>query len=171
MTRYTVRPARGGDARTIAEIHAQATHAGLAATGAPANPEAGIEKRRAFWRAAVEHAEPILHVVLGGEEVVGFVGYDRCRDEGTPPTTGEIWVLHVLPSHWGRGAGDALCKAALEGLSEEGCTESVAWVPLVNERALAFFERAGFEREAGASKTVTWNGVELQEARLRLAVE
>ena len=57
--------------------------------------------------------------------------------------------------------------AAREGLLEEGCTEVTAWVPLCNDRALRFFELAGFKRELNTAKTVTISGVKLEEIRLR----
>jgi hypothetical protein len=50
---------------------------------------------------------------------------------------------------------------------EEGCTEVTLWVPLRNERALRFFELAGFKRELGTAKTATVGGVKVEEIRLR----
>jgi ribosomal protein S18 acetylase RimI-like enzyme len=101
---------------------------------------------------------------------VGFVGFDRSRDKGTPPTTGEIWVIQVLRSHWGQGAGLALWDAAREGLVEEGCTQVTAWVPLRNERAIRFHELAGFKRDMTTAKTVVVGAVKLEEVRLSRAL-
>ena len=63
-----------------------------------------------------------MQVAVQGDEVVGFVGFDRSRDPKTPSTTGEIWSIYVRPEHWGKGVGVALWDAAREGLEEEGCT-------------------------------------------------
>ena len=98
--------------------------------------------REAKWREAIEFSEPQVHVAVLGDEVVGFVGFDRSRDAKTPSTTGEIWAIYVKPEHWGKGVGVALWDAAREGLEEEGCTLVTVWVPLRNDRAMRF-HRAG----------------------------
>jgi ribosomal protein S18 acetylase RimI-like enzyme len=101
---------------------------------------------------------------------VGFVGLDRSRDPKSKPTTGEIWALYVTPAHWGRGAGLALWDAAREASEEEGFTELTLWALLRNERALRFYELAGFKRELPSARTVPVGGVRLEEIRLRRAL-
>src|SRR5688500_16455957 len=108
MPDYEVRPATLRDAKAIAEIHvtsARAAYAGILPEGqlsalAPST-------REAKWRDAIEFSEPQVHVAVLGEEVVGFVGFDRSRDPKTPSTTGEIWALYLKPEHWGKGVGVA----------------------------------------------------------------
>jgi GNAT superfamily N-acetyltransferase len=167
MPSYQVRAAVAADAPQVASVHADSSHAayeGLAPAGAPSLP---IERRRAFWRDAIEFGEPLVQVALDGDKVIGFVGYDRSRDPHSKATTGEIWALYVEPSRWGQGAGLALWDAAREGLLEEGCTEVTLWIPLCNERALRFMELAGFKRELSSAKTAVVGGVKLEEIRLR----
>jgi len=43
-------------------------------------------------------------------------------------------------------------------------------VPLRNERALRFFELAGFKRELGSAKTAMLGDVKVEEIRLRRAL-
>jgi GNAT superfamily N-acetyltransferase len=167
MSSYQVRPAVERDAEQVAAIHANSSHAAYAGVAPEAPQSLPIEKRRAFWRDAIEYGEPLVQVATEDGRAVGFVGYDRSRDPKSRPTTGEIWALYVEPSHWDRGAGLALWDAAREGLVEEGCTEVTAWIPLCNDRALRFFELAGFKRELNTAKTVTISGVKLEEIRLR----
>ncbi len=167
MSSYPVRHAVAADAAQVALVHANSSHAayeGLAPAGSQSLP---IERRRAFWRDAIEFGEPLLQVALDADKVIGFVGYDRSRDPKSKPTTGEIWALYVEPSYWGRGAGLALWDAAREGLLEEGCTEATLWIPLCNDRALRFAELAGFKRELNSARTATVGGVKLEEIRLR----
>jgi len=152
---FEVRAATQRDARAIAAIHQ--------AEGLAGRPTID-------WREAIEFSEPQVQVALDGGQVVGFVGFDRSRDKGTPPTTGEIWVIQVLRSHWGRGAGLALWDAAREALIEEGCTRVTAWVPLRDERAIRFHELAGFKRDMSTAKTVVVGGVKLEEVRLSRAL-
>ena len=106
-------------------------------------------------------------MAVEGDKIVGFVGFDRSRDEKTRPTTGEIWAIYAVPSHWSQGVGVALWDAARDGLAEEGCTTVTAWVPLRNERALRFHELAGFKREMTTAKTAIIGGVKIEEVRLK----
>ena len=173
MSSYSVRHATSRDAKAIAEIHVatwQAAYKDLM-------PEEylskiTVEKRQAYWREAIEFSEPQLLVATEGEQIVGFVGFDRSRDAGTKSTVGEIWALYVSPEHWGKGAGLALWDGAREGLKEEGCTQVTLWVLLRNERALRFYEQAaGFKREMPSLKTVSFGSVKLEEIRLKRAVD
>ncbi len=148
---YEVRPARLSDAKAIADIDAKTSHA--------------------YWREAIEFNEPQIYMALDLGEVIGFVGFDRSRDKGTPQTTGEIWAIHVVASHWGKGVGLALWDAAREGLLEEGCTTVTLWLALSNERALRFFELAGFKREMASIKTVPMGSVRIEEIRLKRSLE
>src|ERR1700741_2708585 len=113
MSDYEVRPAVLRDAKAIAEVHAVSARAAYA----DILPEDQLRAlapgtREAKWRQAIEFAEPQVHVAVQGDEVVGFVGFDRSRDPKTPSTTGEIWALYVKPEHWGKGVGVALWDAA-----------------------------------------------------------
>ena len=126
--------------------------------------------REAKWREAIEFSEPQVRVAVQDDEVVGFVGFDRSRDPKTPSTTGEIWALHIKPEHWGRGVGVALWDAAREGLEDEGCTTVTLWVPLRNDRAMRFFELAGFKREMKTAKTTALGSVKIEEIRLKRGV-
>jgi ribosomal protein S18 acetylase RimI-like enzyme len=173
MSSYSVRHATPRDAKAIAEIHVatwQAAYKDLM-------PEdylskVSVEKRLAYWKEAIEFSEPQLLVATDGDEIVGFVGFDRSRDAGTKSTVGEIWAMYVAPAHWGKGAGLALWDGAREGLKEEGCTQVTLWVLLRNERALRFYEQAaGLKREMPSLKTVAFGSAKLEEIRLKRAVD
>lgn len=167
----TVRPATLRDAKGIAELHnASVCDAFRSATPNAPTPKAALEKPLAYWREAIEFAEPQVLVALDGERLVGFVGFDRSRDKGSPQTMGEIWFLYVAPGHWGQGVGLALWDAAREGLQEEGCTHATIWIALANERALRFHELAGFKRENTSAKTVAVGTARVEEIRLKRAL-
>ncbi len=152
MSSYQVRPAVESDAEQVAAVHANSSHAAYEGIVPEAPQTLPMGKRRSFWRDAIEYSEPQVQIALAGTEVVGFVGYDRSRDPKSKNTTGEIWAL------W---------DAAREGLLEEGCTEVTVWIPLCNDRALRFFELAGFKRELNTAKTALISGVKLEEIRLK----
>lgn len=162
-----MRPATLRDAKAIAEIHAavsQAAFKGLMGD-VPVAP-VSAESRLAYWREAIEFSEPQVHVASEDGKVIGFVGFDRSRDKGTPPSTGEVWAIYVTSLHWGKGVGLALWDAAREGLIEEGCTKVSIWLPLGNERALRFHELAGFKREMSSARTVPVGTMKMEEIRL-----
>ncbi len=168
MSTQTVRPATVRDAKAIARVHAAVTQAihrdvfGLDQLSGPS-----LDELQVYWREAIEYSEPQVQVAIEGETMVGFVGFDRSRDKGTLSTTGEIWALCVLPDHWQQGLGTALWDAANDGLKEEGCTRVTVWVPVRDERALRFFEHAGFKREMNTLKTVQAGSTKIEEIRLR----
>lgn len=168
---FEVRLATLRDAKAIADIHVSASQAAFKALFPGEQPPAvSADKSQAYWRQAIEFCEPQVQVALDGDQVLGFVGFDRSRDPGTPPTTGEVWAIYAAPSHWGQGVGLALWDAAREGLLEEGCTNVTLWVPLANERALRFHELAGFKREMTSIKTVAVGAVKVEEIRLKRAL-
>ena len=173
MSSCLIRPATMRDAKAIAEIHASAA-AGAdsdAAAKALSKGAPSIDRQQVFWREAIEFGEPQLQVACEAEKVIGFVGFDRCRDKGTPPTMGEIWSIYVLPSHLDQGVGLALWDAAREGLLEEGCSEVSVWIALGNERALRFHQLAGFKRELSSARTVPAFGARVEEIRLRRKID
>lgn len=171
MSSYLVRPATVRDAKTIADIHIASSRAAYQGLLPDEQLNAlSADKREQFWRDAIQFMEPQVQVASSDGLVVGFVGFDRSRDKGTPSTCGEIWAIYVHPEHWDKGAGVALWDAANDGLKEEGCTKVTVWVPVRNERALRFHERAGFKREMTSLKTVAVGAVKLEEIRLKREV-
>src|SRR5215213_7574477 len=118
MPSYHVRPAVDSDAQEVANVHADASRAAYADVAPDAQQSLPIEKRRAFWRDAIEYGEPLVQVALEGDRLIGFVGFDRSRDPKSKPTTGEIWAIYADPSHWDKGVGLALWDGAREGLIE-----------------------------------------------------
>jgi GNAT superfamily N-acetyltransferase len=171
MSRYQVRSAIPRDAMAIADIYAAAVKASYT----DLVPEELLSslfasKRQGYWREAIEMGEPQIQVATEGDQVVGFVGYDRSRDPKTPSTMGEIWQIYVRPDLWSTGAGLALWDAARDGLEDEGCTHVSLWLPLRNERALAFHEQAGFKRELNTAQTVDVGGAKIETIRLKRAI-
>jgi RimJ/RimL family protein N-acetyltransferase len=158
MSSIQVRPATLRDAKAIAQVHTAAAmeaYRGLV-PDEQLKSMSSVEKRQAYWREAIEYCEPQVQVAVDGDKIVGFVGFDRSRDEKSRPTT-----------HWNQGVGLALWDAARDGLQEEGCTTVTAWVPLRNERALRFHELAGFKREMTTAKTAVVGGMKIEEVRLK----
>jgi ribosomal protein S18 acetylase RimI-like enzyme len=156
------------DARTIAEIHIEAWQAAYTGIVPDDHLKAQtVAKRQALWADAIKYGEPQVWVALDANAIVGFVGFDRSRDAKTKATMGEIWAMYAAPDYWGEGVGLALWDAAREGLVDEGCTDVSLWVLLKNERALRFYELAGFKRELNTAKTVPMGSGKVEEIRMK----
>jgi GNAT superfamily N-acetyltransferase len=67
------------------------------------------------------------------------------------PEVAELVAMYVRPGHWRAGAGSALMGAALERLVGLPYGEAVLWTFKENGRAIAFYERHGWELD-GAEK-------------------
>lgn len=163
-----VRPASLDDAKAIAELHVAASKSAYQdLISADQWDRVPMAKRVKYWREAIEYAEPQVWVATQGEEMIGFVGFDRSRDPKSKPTTGEIWAIYVLESHWDQGVGVELWDAAREGLLNEDCTDVTVWLPIRNERAVRFHELAGFKREMNTARTAMLDDVKIEEVRLK----
>ncbi len=168
MSNYQVRPATLRDAKAIAQIHtasALEAYRGIVPDD-QLKAMSSVEKRQAYWREAIEYCEPQVHVAIDGDKIVGFVGFDRSRDEKSRQTTGEVWPSMRPFALEQRCRRDAV-GCSREGLQEEGCTNVTVWVPLRNERALRFHEMAGFKREMSTAKTTPVGGIKIEEIRLK----
>jgi GNAT superfamily N-acetyltransferase len=84
-----------------------------------------------------------------GGQVVGVSAFGADRDLPDDAAHGELWVLYVAPSHWGRGYGYALLRDAEESLAATGRRDLALWVLEGNDRACRFYERAGWRNDAG----------------------
>jgi ribosomal protein S18 acetylase RimI-like enzyme len=82
-------------------------------------------------------------------QVVGVSVFGAYRDRPNDANGGEIWVLYVAPSHWGRGYGCALLRDAEDALSATGRSDLTLWVLEGNVRAYRFYERAGWRADGG----------------------
>ncbi|MEO8118486.1 MAG: GNAT family N-acetyltransferase, partial [Rhodoferax sp.] len=91
---FEVRPATLRDAKAIAEIHVSANQAAFkSVVPGEQMPAIPVDKSQAYWRDAIEFNEPQVYVAVDEGQIVGFVGFDRSRDKGTPNTMGEIWAI------------------------------------------------------------------------------
>jgi GNAT superfamily N-acetyltransferase len=80
-----------------------------------------------------------------------FAGYCFVAAPSREPDLGtkvaELVAIYVEPDRWGRGAGTALMRAALDRLSKLPYDEVVLWTFRDNAPAIAFYERHGWTRD------------------------
>jgi GNAT superfamily N-acetyltransferase len=106
----------------------------------------------------------MLVAVVDGE-LAGFAGCGTSRDPDPEPGVGEVRSLFVGPAGWRRGTGSALLGAALAHLSGRGYRAATLWSFAANERANAFYESQGFERDGATRTEEVWAHIE--EVRYR----
>ncbi|TVT59369.1 N-acetyltransferase [Amycolatopsis rhizosphaerae] len=148
---WTVRAAVAADADRIAEINVDAwrhAYRGLIAESVLAAMDTGARAVR--WAEIVRDltGPAALFVAVGPDARIGaYAGVTRARDEGDRfpgLRTGELTALYADPAGWGRGAGSAVHRAALDHLVAHGFEHAVLWVLAGNERARRFYEERGW---------------------------
>lgn len=157
MTSLIIRAATDHDAPALAELHLDVwdeAYTGLV-------PQSLLDARRARplrqraerWRLVMTQV-PSWVAVQGGT-LVGFVTAGSGRD-GSGAL--EVMALYVRASVYGRGVGHALLHTAI------GDQPAYLWVLDGNARAIAFYERQGFDFD-GRTK-VEDEGLERRMVRL-----
>ena len=81
--------------------------------------------------------------------------------------SGEVFALHVLPSHWGKGAGAALLRTAVAKLGARGSTEARLWVIDGNARARRFYEHNRWQCDGNERQRRIGDGL-VREVRYRI---
>jgi ribosomal protein S18 acetylase RimI-like enzyme len=167
-----IRRAQEVDARGIAEVRVrtwQRAYRGILPTDFL--NDLSIETTESRWRDALREAasKRRMQVAESAAQVVGFVSSGAPRDENAPPLTGEVYAIYVLPDCWGHGVGRALLAAAEKDLIDLGYAEAMLWVLADNQRARAFYERAGWHADGG-TKQDTFGGREVTEVRYGISL-
>jgi len=162
----TVRLAGAADADEIGRIQVEswrAAYTGLMPQGVV--DEFDVGRRQALWRdwlGAPQGPRAATFVVEDGGEVVGFAGVGPARDE---PDDGELYTIYLHPSRWGSGIGRALIQRAEEALRTAGFRSALLYVLEGNERAIRFYQAAGWEQDG--SKADEFHGATVTELRYR----
>jgi ribosomal protein S18 acetylase RimI-like enzyme len=161
-----VRPARSEDAEAMAALYVAAARAGwphIYGAGNLAELEPPVEGFRAFVDG------PGQRVLVAEHEgaVAGFALVRPSPDEDAGDGVGELDMLYTDPAVWGQGAGQALLRAALAALREDGRAEATLWTAEDNHRPRRIYERAGWLPD-GTSRERVWRGVPFRELRYRI---
>jgi ribosomal protein S18 acetylase RimI-like enzyme len=145
----TLRTATAADALLIADISRQTFSETFAADNDPADMQLFFEQQFTRGRLMLEVGRPELHFVLAyvGEEVAGYVKLrEGKKQEGIPGNSLEIARLYALKKYIGAGVGAKLMAESLRLAQEQG--KEWVWLGVWerNARAIAFYERWGFEK-------------------------
>jgi len=146
-----VRPATVGDVPAMARVHVQSwreTYRGLMPDSVLDDPHL-VGAREQFWAAALtdpRYAQNRAAVAELDGELIGVAMSGPVLEAG--PGQRQLYVLYVLSSAFGSGAGPALLDAVLD--AEES---AMLWVADPNPRAQAFYRRHGFEADGAEAST------------------
>lgn len=97
-------------------------------------------------------------VATSDASVIGFVRVGPLMDEGE---VGLVYLLYVLPEHWGHGVGTALMHAGMQDLRDLGMREAILWVLRDNLHARRFYERLSWTPD-GRTSSEGYGGCRLE---------
>jgi ribosomal protein S18 acetylase RimI-like enzyme len=164
-----IRIAQLADAPAIARVHIltwQIAYHGLLPAALLDN--LSLNQRTVEWQEILANGGGHPFVCTHDETIVGFASCGRGRDEDlAEECAGELYAIYLDPAYWQQGYGRALLDTVLAFLETQGYLLVTLWVLAGNQRAIDFYERAGFVAD-GAIKTETLPGsATVQELRYR----
>lgn len=166
-----IRRALTTDAIAIAQVHIsswQEAYRDLMPADYLNGLQATLAQREAYWLRSIASGEPGVWVV--DQQIVGWIAVGASRDEDAAgANAGEVMAIYVLARYWQAGVGQALWKAGLQALIQQGYDCLTLWVLARNERAICFYRRVGCVEDAGSELKIERGGVTLVEVRYRLS--
>ncbi len=135
------------DAADVGRVHVEVWRQAYA-TLMPADVLAALDPQAAVdrWRQALAQPPDDVRRLVGGApsgDVVAVAMSGPSRDEDAP-TPWELWALNVLDAHHGSGLADLLMEQLV------GDEPATLWVVRGNQRAVAFYQRHGFQADGTA---------------------
>jgi len=163
-----IRDARIGDEDEIARVHVAAWRAAYRGTMPDEFLDALDEESRAKrWREWIENSRTKRRLVVAtaNGSIVGFAGIGPAREEAG--NRGELYMINLAPTAWGRGIGSALLEQCVSALAAVGHREAILWVVRQNARARRFYQREGWTQEGDRHDTISENGFTFEVDELR----
>jgi len=175
-----VRPARAGDAASLARIQVASWRRGFAGIVPPAllaelTSEEAEQVWRDRWREAITNPPTSRHRVLaavdGGpsREVAGFASAGPATDaDRWPGTDGEVYELRIYPERTGQGHGSRLLHAVADTLIEGGFHTVSIWALEADTALRRFLEASGWAADGARAELDV--GTSVPAVRLHTAV-
>ena len=175
-----VRPARAGDAESLARVQVASWRRGFAGIVPPEllaelTGEEASAVWRDRWREAITNPPTSRHHVLAAvtepppREVVGFVSAGPATDaDRWPGTDGEVYELRILPERTGQGHGSRLLHAAADTLVSDGFHTVSTWALEADTALLGFLEAAGWAADGARAELDV--GTSIPVVRLHTAI-
>jgi GNAT superfamily N-acetyltransferase len=175
-----VRPARAGDAASLARIQVASWRRGFAGIVPPAllaelTSEEAEQVWRDRWREAITNPPTSRHRVLaavdGGpsREVAGFASAGPATDaDRWPGTDGEVYELRIYPERTGQGHGSRLLHAVADTLIEGGFHTVSIWALEADTALRRFLEASGWAADGARAELDV--GTSVPAVRLHTAI-
>jgi len=175
-----VRPARAGDAASLARIQVASWRGGLAGiVPAPLLAELTSDEAervwRDRWREAITSPPTSRHRVLAAvtgdrsREVAGFVSAGPATDaDRWPGTDGEVYELRISPERAGQGHGSRLLHAVADTLVSDGFHTVSIWALEADAALRRFLESSGWATDGARGELDV--GTSVPVVRLHTAI-
>jgi ribosomal protein S18 acetylase RimI-like enzyme len=145
----TVRPAKAGDERRIAEVHVATWRAAYSRHMSKAFLDSlDVNEREKMWLSALSEKGKGSYLVGEVNQCgVGFCVYGPARDDDLGESDSELVAINVLPDEWGNGIGSAMLSQVIAGVMKKNYSSLHLWVIKENYRAIKFYKKYGFMSE------------------------
>ena len=175
-----VRPARAGDAASLARVQVASWRCGFAGIVPPAllaelTSDEAEQVWRDRWREAITNPPTSRHRVLaavdGGpsREVAGFVSAGPATDaDRWPGTDGEVYELRISPERTGQGHGSRLLHAVADTLVSDGFHTVSLWALEADTELRRFLESSGWAADGARGELDV--GTSVPVVRLHTAI-
>ncbi|MGA4731922.1 GNAT family N-acetyltransferase [Micromonospora taraxaci] len=156
-TPVIIRQATLVDVEGIVEVHTQARTAYYVAGGLSADDRADpaqTQQRQDGWGRAIRSPDRVVKCAIQDGKIVGILCMGRPQSPTIDArTVGQLYQIHVLPSHWGNGIGTRLHTSFVDYLTDSSLPTGLLEVWERNTRAQSFYRKLGWkpdgDRRAG----------------------
>jgi ribosomal protein S18 acetylase RimI-like enzyme len=175
-----VRPARAGDAASLARVQVASWRCGFAGVVPPAllaelTSQEASAVWRDRWREAITSPPTSRHHVLAAvteappREVAGFASAGPATDaDRWPGTDGQIYELRISPERVGCGHGSRLLHAVADTLVADGFHTLCIWALEADTALLRFLESSGWAADGARGELDV--GTSVPVVRLHTAI-
>src|ERR1700690_2437561 len=167
-----VRTATTADAASIAQIHVETWRAAYRGQISDAVLNGlDVGRRTVLWQERLAQRRGAGFVAEDGDSITGFCDLIPSRDKDADARmVAEIGGIYILPQHWRKGTGRALCNRALAAARQQDYKAATLWVLASNSGARRFYEAIGFSLDGAAKTDRAADGSELHEVRFRMTI-
>lgn len=141
-----IAPAEPADIEAVQRVAERAWHEAHAPIVGAETVEEFLDEHydRASFEARMADEEAILAVACDPDD--GVVGYAFASPAEDDEATYNLGQIYVAPARWGEGVGSALLAHAERTIAERGGDRVRLGVMAENDRAVDFYEAAGYRR-------------------------
>lgn len=144
MSKVTIRPARSGDEKSLAQVHIQSwqeAYKGIVPQDYLDQLPSELSERIDMWQHILINPKRWTWVAETSYGIVGFVLFGPARDKNREGEI-ELGAIYLLASEKGKGIGFSLMSAGFNKMKDLGYKKAYCWVQEDNPTVM-FYERSG----------------------------